>query len=273
LRAKETVARTTSFLSRTGEGTSDSRSFETLLDECSGTLVKILNVTEEAGEISHRAIERIRQMDQASQSISGAIEKLEEIANGNKILALNARIEAARAGEHGVGFAVVAMEVISQTERSQKVNAQVSELILNLRALAGSTLEDLQRMNERDRKRVEQCRSEADESLKNLQGAHDEMKTMLTGMTEEGASLSQEIGAAVRGLQFQDRTSQRIAHVVEDLETLQTKLSTRFGSGSDAGTASGHASNEGFSDYTMHEERVVAGVGETESGGGDVELF
>jgi hypothetical protein len=61
--------------------------------------------------------------------------------------------------------------------------------------------------------------------------------------------------------------------VVEDLETLQTKLSTRFGSGSDAGTASGHASNEGFSDYTMHEERVVAGVGETESGGGDVELF
>jgi methyl-accepting chemotaxis protein len=233
LRSKEAVARTAGFLSQAGEGASDSRSFETLLDECSGTLVKILNVTEEAGEISQRAIERIRQMDQASQSISGAIEQLEQIASGNKILALNARIEAARAGEHGVGFAVVAMEVISQTERSQKVNAQVSELILNLRALAGSTLEDLQRMNERDRKRVEQCRAEADESLRNLQGAHDEMKTMLTGMTEEGASLSQEIGAAVRGLQFQDRTSQRIAHVVEDLETLQTRLATRFRGGAD----------------------------------------
>ena len=103
--------------------------------------------------------------------------------------ALNARIEAARAGEHGAGFAVVAMEVILQTERSQKVNARVNELIRNLRALAGSTLEDLQRMNEKDRMRVEQCRGEVDESLKDLQGAHDEMKTMLTGMTEEGASL------------------------------------------------------------------------------------
>jgi methyl-accepting chemotaxis protein len=270
LRAKEAVARTAGFLSQAGDGNSDSRSFETLLDECSRTLVKILSVTEEAGEISQRAIERIRQMDQATQSISGAIEQLEQIADGNKILALNARIEAARAGEHGAGFAVVAMEVISQTERSQKVNAQVSELILSLRALAGSTLEDLQRMNERDHLRVEQCRSEADESLKNLQAAHDEMKRVLTGMTEEGASLSQEIGAAVRGLQFQDRTSQRIAHVVEDLETLRTRLTTRFGSESDT---SDHAPNHGFSDYTMHEERAVAGIGEAESGAGDVELF
>jgi flagellar motility protein MotE (MotC chaperone) len=124
-------------------------------------------------------------------------------------------------------------------------------------------------MNERDRKRVEQCRSEADESLKNLQSAHDEMKTMLTGMTEEGSSLSQEIGSAVRGLQFQDRTSQRIAHVVEDLETLQTKLSAKFKDGTNAG----NLIETGFSDYTMHEERVVAGIGEAEAGAGDVELF
>ena len=268
-RAKEAVARTASFLSQAGEGSSGARSFETLIDNCSGTLVKILNVTEEAGEISQRAIERIRQMDKASQSISGAIQQLEQIAQGNKILALNARIEAARAGEHGAGFAVVAMEVISQTERSQKVNAQVSELILNLRSLAGSTLEDLQRMNDQDRKRVEQCRGEVDESLRDLQGAHDEMKTMLTGMTEEGASLSQEIGAAVRGLQFQDRTSQRIAHVVEDLDTLQARLATRFGSGSDVGVAT----EAGFSDYTMYEERAVAGIHGVESSQGDVELF
>jgi methyl-accepting chemotaxis protein len=271
-RAKEAVAHTASFLSQAGEGSSDSRSFETLIERCSGTLVKILNVTEEAGEISQRAIERIRQMDKASQSISGAIEQLEQIAYGNKILALNARIEAARAGEHGAGFAVVAMEVISQTERSQKVNAQVSKLILNLRALAGSTLEDLQRMNERDRKRVEQCRGEVNESLRDLQGAHDEMKTMLTGMTEKGTALSQEIGAAVRGLQFQDRTSQRIAHVIEDLETVRTRLTTRFGDGGN-GIDAEIASDEGLSSYTMHEEREVAGIHGAESSQGDVELF
>jgi methyl-accepting chemotaxis protein len=267
-RAKETVKHTTGFLSREGDGSSNDRSFEGLIDNCSETLVKILNVTEEAGEVSRRAVERIRQMDKASQSISTAIEQLEHIAGGNKILALNARIEAARAGSYGAGFAVVAMEVISQTEKSQKVNAEVSNLILNLRELAKSTLNDLQQMNDNDRKRVEQCKQEVEESLQDIQSAHGEMKTMLTGMTEEGTLLANDIGSAVRGLQFQDRTSQRIAHVVEDLETLHSKLANRFGA--DAVEA---ASTEGFSDYTMHEEREVAGLADTGATQGDVELF
>jgi methyl-accepting chemotaxis protein len=232
-------------------------------------MVKILNVTEEAGEVSRRAIERIQQMDKASQLISASMLQLERIAVGNKVLALNARIEAARAGKYGAGFEVVANEVISQTERSQKVNAQVSGLITNLRALAISTLEDLQQVNDRDRKRVEQCKSEVNESLKDLQGAHGEMKTMMTEITDEGALLANDIGAAVRGLQFQDRTSQRIAHVVEDLDTMRKKLTTRFGESS----AVEIASDEGFSSYTMHEERNIAGIHGVESAQGDVELF
>ncbi len=171
-RAKEAVVRTAGFLRQEGEGSSRTQSFEGLIENCSRTLVKILNVTEEAGEISRRAVDRIQQMDKTSQSISAALEQLEQIAGGNKILALNARIEAARAGSYGAGFAVVAMEVISQTEKSQKVNARVSELITNLRALAGSTLEDLQRMNDRDRQRLGECKREVEDSLGDMQTAH-----------------------------------------------------------------------------------------------------
>jgi methyl-accepting chemotaxis protein len=268
-RARQTVARTTGFLGHQGNEHSGKRSFEGLLDSCSETLVKILKTTEEAGEISRRAIERIQQMDKASQSINAAMRQLEEIAKGNKILALNARIEAARAGSHGVGFAVVAAEVISQTERSQKVNAQVGDLIASLRSLASSTLDDLRQMNEQGQRRMEECRLEVDNSLHDLQAAHGEMKEMLTGMTEEGVLLANEIGSAVRGLQFQDRTSQRIAHVIEDLDTLHARLVDRFGSSAVVEAAS----DKGFSNYTMHEEREVAGIGEAESGQGDVELF
>jgi len=268
-RAKQAVVRTTGFLSREGGEAPDTTSFESLIEDCGETLVKILKVTEEAGDVSRRAIERIQQMDQVSQAITAALAQLEQIASGNKILALNARIEAARAGSHGAGFAVVAMEVISQTERSQKVNAQVSGLITNLRTLAGSTLNDLQRMNDKDRKRVEECKQEVDESLRDLEAAHGDMKKMLTGMTEESALLANDIGAAIRGLQFQDRTSQRISHVVEDLDTLHRKLTTRFGD-VHVGEV---ACDEGFSDYTMHEERAVAGIQGVESNQGEVELF
>jgi len=274
-RARQTVARTAGFLSREGEQASGKQSFEGLIENCTGTLITILSTTEEAGEVSRRAIERIQQMDQASQRINAALQQLEQISRGNHMLAMNARIEAAHAGEQGAGFAVVAVEVVSQTEKSQKVTAEVRTLIANLRALARSTLEDLQQMNDQGRQRVEQCRLDVDESLRDLQTAHGEMKTMLTGMTEDGASLASDIGAAVRGLQFQDRTSQRIAHVVEDLDALQNKLAGRLGDlpVTPAGSASNPGKDEEFSAYTMQEERDVAGIAGSESAGGDVELF
>jgi methyl-accepting chemotaxis protein len=208
-------------------------------------------------------------MDKASEMISVALEKLERIAHENKMLAMNARIEAAHAGQLGAGFAVVAVEVVAQTERSQQVTNQVAGLILNLRSLAETTVEDLQRMNEQDSRRLNQCKNQVEESLRDMQSTHGEMKKMLADMTEEGTLLANEIDSAVRGLQFQDRTSQQMAHVVEDLDTLQVKLVKRFGD-----LAVKHvASNKGFSDLTMREEREVAGLNGAEAAGGDVELF
>jgi methyl-accepting chemotaxis protein len=267
-RAQATVARATGFLGNDGQSASDRQSFEGLIETCSGTLVKIMNTTVEAGHVSRRAIERIEEMDKASQQISEALSQLDQITNSNRMLAFNARIEAAHAGAAGMGFAVVAVELAAATVKSRTVTAQVGELALNLRSLAQSTLQDLRNMNEKDSERVEQCRQEVDESLRDLQTAHTEMAAMLNGMTEEGALLATDIGSAVRGLQFQDRTSQRIAHVVSDLDTLCERL--KMQPGHVAGAA---AADEGFSAYTMQEEREVAGLGEAEASAGDVELF
>ncbi len=267
-RARATVSRATRFLGEE-DASSNDRSFEDLIEACGGALVKIMNTTAEAGEVSLRAIERVRQMDKASQQISAALGQLEDIARGNKMLALNARIEASHAGGQGAGFAVVAVELASQTDKSRKVTAQVGEFAAALRALAESTVEDLLRMNDRDRERVEECRTEVDESMMELRAAHERMAQVMNGMTQDGALLATDIGSAVRGLQFQDRISQRIAHVVEDLETIQRRLVSRFGNI----TSGDGAAEEGFSAYTMQEEREVAGIQGTEAVGGEVELF
>jgi methyl-accepting chemotaxis protein len=268
VRARATVARASGFLGNEGQSSSGKQSFEGLVEACSGTLVKIMNTTAEAGEISHRAIERIQEMDKASQQISEALGQLDAIASGNRMLAFNARIEAAHAGSAGMGFAVVAVELAAQTVKSRTVTAQVGELALNLRALAESTLQDLRRMNQKDSERVEQCRREVDGALEDLQAAHSEMTEMLNGMTAEGVSLATDISSAVRGMQFQDRISQRIAHVVAELDTLSARLQHvgNFAPGA-------VAADEGFSTYTMREERAVGGTGEEEASAGDVELF
>jgi methyl-accepting chemotaxis protein len=267
-RAQATVARATGFLGNSGHSTSNRQSFEGLIDACSGTLVKILNTTVEAGEVSRRAIERIEEMEKASQQISEALGQLDQITNSNRMLAFNARIEAAHAGTAGMGFAVVAVELAAATVKSRTVTAHVGELALNLRSLAQSTLQDLRNMNEKDAERVGQCRQEVDESLRDLQVAHSEMAAMLNGMTADGALLATDIGSAVRGLQFQDRISQRIGHVVSDLDTICARLKMHA-----VHVAPGAPADEGFSAYTMQEEREVAGLGGAEASGGDVELF
>jgi hypothetical protein len=80
--------------------------------------------------------------------------------------------------------------------------------------------------------------------------------------------LATDISSAVRGMQFQDRISQRIAHVVADLDTLSARLEHvgNFAPGAPA-------ADEGFSAFTMREERAVGGSNEREASGGDVELF
>ncbi len=267
-RAKATVAKSTEFLVH-DDSSAGRKSFESLLQGCSDTMLKMMTSSTEAEELAYQAIERIEKMEKASLEISGSLLKLEHIATGNKILALNARIEAAHSGSLGAGFAAVAVELSAQTLKSQEVTAEVSELAASLRSLATYALEDLRRMSTRDKERSEQCRREVDHSMDELHAAHEEMKATLSAMTSDGALLATDIGRAVRGMQFQDRTNQRITHVVEDLDALQAKLEKHLGTVS----SDVPAADEDFSAYTMREERQAAGSLEAEADAGDVELF
>jgi hypothetical protein len=273
VRARATVSKAVGFLGHDATPASGRRSFDALIQDCGGTLVKIMDTINEAGEVSRRAIERIQQMDMASRQIGAALGQLDEIAKGNRMLALNARIEAAHVGAEGAGFTVVAVELAAQTVKSRTVTAQVSELAVNLRTLAETTVDDLQQVKERDAERIERCRQEVNASLENLKAAHGEMEEMLNAMTADGALLATDIGAAVRGMQFQDRVAQRIAHVVSDLDTLQARLAPHQHKVSGNVSETDPAADVGFSKYTMQEERAAAGMDEAEASGGDVELF
>jgi hypothetical protein len=58
-RSKATVARTAEFLVQDDNAATGKRSFESILQACGGTMLKIMSSTAEAGELSRRAIERI----------------------------------------------------------------------------------------------------------------------------------------------------------------------------------------------------------------------
>lgn len=111
--------------------------FETTIEHIQGLSKSVQSSIDETNALAKLGSDAVQKTDESmgliateSNSISTALQEIQEIAEQTNLLALNASIEAARAGSAGAGFAVVATEVKELAKRSNLAAGRVSELIV-----------------------------------------------------------------------------------------------------------------------------------------------
>ena len=96
------------------------------------TLTEAGRAQSAVGESTMRVRDLMVALDGQAKRIAEVTTLVGEIAAQTNLLALNAAIEAARAGEHGKGFAVVADEVRTLSDRTKSAVAEIDQLVAGI---------------------------------------------------------------------------------------------------------------------------------------------
>lgn len=260
------------------EGGSAKSKFGEFVSFTSEVMINFVDNTVTSSKHAMELVEDVDSINSKVGSILNILNEVEGIAKQTNLLALNAAIEAARAGEAGRGFAVVADEVRNLSEKTDKFSKQIRTLVHDANGsiqLAEATINKLAATDMMfvmtSKQRVQDMMGELTEMNKVVAG--DAVK-----LGQVSAKVEENVSVAIATLQFQDMSSQLIAHAQMRMAALQ-EMASEMGAATDCHSATDCQAR--IAAYRASLDRHVTTlddkksnpVGQDNFDTGDVELF
>lgn len=265
--------RTTSFLGQDAAGGAgrEEANLESLIVNSEKVLHHLLDRLADACDKSRSATQRLNQIDACLNGVAFTMSQISEITISNRILAVNARIQAAQFGEQGHGFGVVANEISAQAKRSTEFANTIAGMLEQLRRAVDLSRQDLLESSSHDRIAMEESKQEVVRAHADFRRFLDRTQRFLNETAADSRRLTGDIHNSVRGLQFQDRASQRLQFIANELDALSQGISGDRRLSPDAISAS-ETVRDMMSRTSMLDQREALAVS-LALGPGEVELF
>lgn len=251
-RATEQAAETAAVLS------GDQQDTTLLLTQSDSMLSGFVQDVMTASQIGVSVSEVMDEVERQSKAIAGIVGEIQFIADQTRLLALNAAIEAARAGEHGRGFAVVADEVTKLANRSGQAAGDISKLVKAVQGSIAAAMVQIQQLSSVDLTKTLTMKDLLDGTTKSLCARTEVLQKNARESSSRAQELSRDVAEIIMALQFQDRTRQRLEHVIEPLEQINDQLQRLSDGRLPAQDFDyGHIAKELAKSYTMGHERHI----------------
>jgi methyl-accepting chemotaxis protein len=217
-------------------------------------LRSLLDMLAGAAASKQQMLQKIEGLQEVTATLQTMAADVASIAWQTNLLALNAAIEAARAGEAGRGFAVVANEVRMLSNRSAEAGKHIAEQVGRISAAIDSTCRAAGDSMREETRAVQASGQMIGNVLGSLRGVTDALVASSDLLARESAGIQAEVGDAIVQLQFQDRVSQILSHVRDNIARLPAWLDEQAQDGApDARSLLAELE----STYAMAEERAL----------------
>lgn len=195
-------------------------SADELVQRNEAAVEQMLNPLRQAIAARDQVYAKLDMLGEAMSDLRQIALQIKQLARRTSMVALNASVEASRAGERGSGFAVVAQEVrqlaTQSGEAANKMMSRTNTVDLELQALRNQAATH----DSSDEALRDEAGANARAVISGLLQSLGDMDRSSRDLQEAGAAVSAEFERVLMSFQTQDRLSQMLTCVTDDINRL-----------------------------------------------------